>query len=65
MPCGMAKKKKNVCSVLPIRKRFFLLHWVFVAVQGLSLVAVTGVSSLLVVLRLLIVVASVVVGPRL
>ena len=38
MPCGMAKKKKNVCSVLPIRKRFFLLHWVFVAVQGLSLV---------------------------
>ena len=39
MPCSMAKNKKNVYSVLPIRERFFLLHWVFVAVQGLSLVA--------------------------
>ena len=52
------------------RKLFFFflnfwLHWVIAPEPELSLVAVTGVSSLLVVLRLLIAVASLVAGPGL
>ena len=43
----------------------FWLRWVFAAEPELSLVAVTGGSSLVVVFRLLIVVASLVVGPGL
>ena len=43
----------------------FWLHWVFAAEPELSLVAVTGGSSLVVVLRLLIAVASPVAGPGL
>ena len=43
----------------------FWLHWVFAAEPELSLVAVTGGSSLVVVLRLLIAVASLVAGPGL
>ena len=43
----------------------FWLHWVFAPEPKLSLVAVTGGSSLLVVLRLLIAVASLVAGPGL
>ena len=43
----------------------FWLRWVFAAEPELSLVAVTGGSSLVVVLRLLIAVASLVVGPGL
>ena len=39
--------------------------WVFAAEPKLSLVAVTGGSSLVVVLRLLIAVASLVAGPGL
>ena len=40
----------------------FWLHWVFAPEPKLSLVAVTGGSSLLVVLRLLIAMASLVAG---
>ena len=43
----------------------FWLHWIFAPEPELSLVAVTGGSSLLVVLRLLIAVASLVAGPGL
>ena len=43
----------------------FWLRWVFAAEPELSLVAVTGGSSLVVVLRLLIAVASLVAGPGL
>ena len=43
----------------------FWLRWVFAAEPKLSLVAVTGGSSLVVFLRLLIVVASLVAGPGL
>ena len=43
----------------------FWLRWVFAAEPELSLVAVTGGSSLVVVLRLLIVVTSLVAGPGL
>ena len=43
----------------------FCLCWVFAAEPKLSLVAVTGGSSLVVVLRLLIAVASLVAGPGL
>ena len=43
----------------------FWLRWVFAAEPKLSLVAVTGGSSLVVVLRLLIVVTSLVAGPGL
>ena len=43
----------------------FWLRWVFAAEPKLSLVAVTGDSSLVVVLRLLIVVTSLVAGPGL
>ena len=43
---------------------YFWLPWVFVAVLGISLVAVSGSYSLAVVHRLLIVVASLVVGHR-
>ena len=39
-------------------KFFFPLHWVFVAACGLSLVAVSGGSSLVIVCRLLMAVAS-------
>ena len=43
----------------------FWLRWVLAAEPELSLVAVTGGSSLVVVLRLLIAVASLVAGPGL
>ena len=43
----------------------FWLRWVFAAEPELSLVAVPGGSSLVVVLRLLIVVTSLVAGPGL
>ena len=44
---------------------YFWLLWVFVAVRGLSLVAVSGGYSFIVVHRLLIVVASLVAEHRL
>ena len=44
---------------------YFWLCWAFAAEPGLSLVAVTGGASLVVVLRLLIAVASLVAGPGL
>jgi len=43
----------------------FWLHWVFVALHGLSLAAVSGDYSLAVVHRLLIAVASLVAEHRL
>ena len=44
---------------------YFCLHWVFVAVSSLSLVAASRGYSLVAVCRLLIVVASLVVEHRL
>ena len=44
---------------------WFWFHWIFVAVQGLSLIAESGGYSVVVVLRLLIVVASLVAELRL
>ena len=44
---------------------YFCLHWVFVAVRGLSLVAASGAYSFIVVCGLLIAVASLVVEHRL
>ena len=46
-------------------KNYFWMRWVFAAETQLSLVVVTGGSSLLVALRLLIVVASLVAEHRL
>ena len=40
---------------------YFWLYWVFIAVHGLSLVVASGVYSLVLVHRLLIVVASLIV----
>ena len=44
---------------------YFWLCWVFIAAHGFSLVAMSGGYSLVAVLRLLIVVASLVVEHRL
>ena len=60
--------KIPTCAALKLNKPFifnFLLCWVFVAVHGLSLVAVSGDYSLVVVLWLLIAVASLVAEHRL
>ena len=55
-----AKMQENQPFVL-----YFCLCWVFAAEPKLSLVVVTGGSSLVVVLRLLIAVASLVADPGL
>ena len=44
---------------------YFLLHWIFVAVHDISLVAVSGGYSLIALYRLLIAVVSLVVEHRL
>ena len=53
---SLCRKDFNFCVVLFII--YFWLCWVFVAVQGLSLVAESGGSSLFAVCRLLVMVAS-------
>ena len=60
LPHMLRGKKSNFFFFLN-----FWLRWVFAAEPELSLVAVTGGSSLVVVLRLLIAVASLVAGPGL
>ena len=53
------------CRKINLLFLYFCLCWVFAAEPKLSLVVVTGGSSLVVVLRLLIAVASLVADPGL
>ena len=54
-----------IFNTLKICIYLFLLCWVFSAARGLSLVAVSRISTLVAVLRLLIAVASFIVEHRL